>query len=600
MTSFRAVAGAVAALALFAPVASAHTDAEIFATNNTAVITDPADPRLNDRLKDFAHAVTRIIDDGGGRAGDSELLDGVFSFDGVTTFERSRRFDVDHVSPDELHTIADTVRSRFGQQSVLTFDRLPAGDEDVDAIELDVPGVSASALRTGLLADAEVRERLAGGSVTQDKHLLLVASLEDAALARSFAKRIGGDMKRASTAYGRREFVSGPLPVRLERGALVIAGGADEDEIALTERAGRVEVTLGGETFAFARHKVDRVRVDGGDGLDTFAIDDRRLSLTAAGDRVRIGGDLVLDGVEIVRATAREISIGDLSATDVFQVDADADRTTTYGSEGDDQISLGSFGLLGPTFVRLVNPSLDRYLTIDGRGGDDIISASVDVVDLTLVGGSGDNVLIGGPGNDHLIGGDGFDDVSGGKGSDVALLGGDFDRFTWKPGDGSDVVDGGASRDSLSFTGTNAPETFSLDADGRGLRFTDGDVALALARVEEIDPVLGGGADTFAIGDLGRTDAQLVDISLASLPITPLGDFGADRVTVQGTDTADSLKLAGKIVTAGTATLTGLPWTVNVSHAEGFDTLAVAGGAGTDTLDTSAFNAATIGLEFKD
>ena len=90
MNKFRAVVGTLAALAVAAPAASAHTDAEIFATNNTAVITDPADPRLNDRLKDFARQVSRIIDDGGGRAGDSELLDGVFSFDGVTTFERSR------------------------------------------------------------------------------------------------------------------------------------------------------------------------------------------------------------------------------------------------------------------------------------------------------------------------------------------------------------------------------------------------------------------------------------------------------------------------------------------------------------------------------
>jgi hypothetical protein len=45
----------------------------------------------------------------------------------------------------------------------------------------------------------------------------------------------------------------------------------------LTERAGRIEVTLGAETFGFAAHKVDRVRVDGGEGLDTFAIDDLRL-----------------------------------------------------------------------------------------------------------------------------------------------------------------------------------------------------------------------------------------------------------------------------------------------------------------------------------
>ncbi len=124
----RAVVGALAALAVAAPAASAHTDAEIFATNNTAVITDPADPRLNDRLKDFARQVERIIDDGGGAPRGSELLDGVFSFDGATTFERSREFDVDRVVRDELHTIADTIRARFGQQSVLTFDRLPAGD----------------------------------------------------------------------------------------------------------------------------------------------------------------------------------------------------------------------------------------------------------------------------------------------------------------------------------------------------------------------------------------------------------------------------------------------------------------------------------------
>jgi hypothetical protein len=163
------------------------------------------------------------------------------------------------------------------------------------------------------------------------------------------------------------------------------------------------------------------------------------------------------------------------------------------------------------------------------------------------------------------------------------------------------VVDGGASRDSLSFAGTNATEAFALDADGRGLRFTAPDVALALARVEEIDPVLGGGADTFAVGDLSRTGAQLVDISLASVPITAGGDGAADRVTVTGTDRADEMRLAGKVVVGGTATLTGLPWTVNVSHAEGAsDALAITGGGGLDTLDTSAFDPATVGLEFAD
>jgi hypothetical protein len=118
----------LAALALAAPpsaLAHGHDpDAQIFATNNTAVITDPADPRLSDPLKGFAREVERIVAKGGGSPRGSQLLDGVFfSSDlGTTTFERSREFDVDHVADDELHAIADGVRSRFDQESVLTFD----------------------------------------------------------------------------------------------------------------------------------------------------------------------------------------------------------------------------------------------------------------------------------------------------------------------------------------------------------------------------------------------------------------------------------------------------------------------------------------------
>jgi len=127
----------------------------------------------------------------------------------TTTFERSRDFDVDHVTDDELHTIAETVRTRFGQESVLTFDYLPAADAEVNALELEVPGVTAEALRDGLLADQTAREELFGGSVTLDGHLILVAELADAQLARAFAARIGGDPAQARTRYGEREFVSG-------------------------------------------------------------------------------------------------------------------------------------------------------------------------------------------------------------------------------------------------------------------------------------------------------------------------------------------------------------------------------------------------------
>jgi hypothetical protein len=199
------------------PSALAHghePDAQIFATNNTAVITDPADPRLGDPLRGFAREVERVIAKGGGSPRGSQLLDGVFfSSDlGTTTFERSREFDVDHVADDELHAIADTIRARFDQESVLTFDNLRPGDDEINAVELEVPGVSAQALRDGLLADQTAREELFGGSVTQDGHLLLVAELADAQLARDFAAKIGGDLGRAQTRYGESEFVEGPAP----------------------------------------------------------------------------------------------------------------------------------------------------------------------------------------------------------------------------------------------------------------------------------------------------------------------------------------------------------------------------------------------------
>jgi hypothetical protein len=208
-----AVAAVAAACCIAPAAASAHgdhlPDAEILATNNTAVITDPADPRLDDELRDFERKVERIIRRGGGDPEGSRLLDGVFfSSDlGTTTFERSRDFDVDDVTPNELREIADTVRRRFGQQSVLTFDYPERPWHPVDAVEVEVPGLDAQSLRDGLLADAEVRERLFGGSVTLDGRLLLVAGLEDVELVERFVTDIGGDFDAATIRPGRREFV---------------------------------------------------------------------------------------------------------------------------------------------------------------------------------------------------------------------------------------------------------------------------------------------------------------------------------------------------------------------------------------------------------
>jgi hypothetical protein len=593
----RPLLAAIALLAVAAPGAAAHggsaPDAEIFATNNTATITDQQDPRLQARLNRFADRVERIIRDGGAKPRGSELLDGVFCCD--LTFERSRRFDVDHTSPGELHDIAETVRRRFLQGSVLTFDRLSPKDPQVDAIELDVPHVSAKALRDGLLNDSEAANRLFGGSVTQDKHLLLVAALEDADLARAFAKKIGGDLKHATTAYGRREFVSAATDgrARIEKRTLVITGTPEDDTIALRDGR-RLEIDFGDDgvvDFEPSFRRFDRIRFDGGDGRDTIVSHAKELDLSSE----------MFDGIELIDLVEPDqVHVGDLSAAGVEEVDihlgsdGTVDRVITDGSSDQDQILVmglqNTVSVIGPTYVTIDGADRFDRLRVNGRGGSDLISTSTDLMMFTLASGPDGGTLLGGPGDDVLIGGPGSDDAVGGKGNDTAHLGGSFDRFTWRSGDGGDDFDGGASRDSLTLTGTNQSEIFDFFRFGQDIRFVydPGAQSVDFRGVEEVDPFAGGGEDLFGVRDLSGTALDLLDISLGSG--FPGGDNAADRIDVDG---AGKLKVVGKKVIAGTVTVTGMPYTVNLSHTEPLDTLAIHGG----TVDASGLGADVIGFE---
>lgn len=216
----RLLASAVAALLLgvvgtpgtyAAPGARDCPAAEIFATDNTAIITDPHDPRLDTRLVRFGHEVRRIIRAHGARPGASEPLDGVFWSEGLkrATYERSREFDVERVGRDGLHHIAGVIAKRYDQEAVLTFRCLPRTSPETDAVEIEVPGVRVSDVREALVADPEAREKLVGGSVTLDGRLLLVAPVDDLPLAHRFTTALGADWDRAQVRYGDREFVAG-------------------------------------------------------------------------------------------------------------------------------------------------------------------------------------------------------------------------------------------------------------------------------------------------------------------------------------------------------------------------------------------------------
>jgi hypothetical protein len=183
--------------------------AQLFATNNTAIITDPNDPRLNDRLVGFGHQVTDILDDGGAEVDGSTLLNGVF-FDSTAqqiTYERSREFDVEDVSATRLHDLAAVVRDRFHQESVLTFRFLPRSSPDATAIEVQTPGISVQQLHDALVADPAAANELGGGSVTLQGRLIEVAPASDLDLVKQLVAELGGSWAASTVRYGAEEFV---------------------------------------------------------------------------------------------------------------------------------------------------------------------------------------------------------------------------------------------------------------------------------------------------------------------------------------------------------------------------------------------------------
>lgn len=215
--SRRPVLAALAIIAVtvgVAPEAAASSHhrpaAEIFATNNTATITDPNDPRLKTRLVAFGVQVEGIIAANGAWPGCSTLLGGVFWSDEMmtATYERSREFDVDHVSAEGLHHIASVIRKQYDQESVLTFQYLPQAS--ADSVQVEVPGVTVQQLFDGLAADPVLREELGGGSVTADgNRLALIADSSELNAIKTFVGELGVSWSKATVAYGHLEFVAG-------------------------------------------------------------------------------------------------------------------------------------------------------------------------------------------------------------------------------------------------------------------------------------------------------------------------------------------------------------------------------------------------------
>jgi Ca2+-binding RTX toxin-like protein len=368
--------------------------------------------------------------------------------------------------------------------------------------------------------------------------------------------------------------------------------------------------------------------VEGGDGNDTMLFNGSNgnevMELSANGVRTRLTRDLgtiTMDFNDIERVQINalggtdKITVNNVAATDVKQVDINLaatggagdgadDQVIVSGTNGNDQINVvgagASVSVTGlAAQVNITGTEAGDLLTINAGNGNDTIDAATlpaGVIGLTIDAGAGNDTVIGSQGKDTILGGDGNDTVTGGRGDDVALLGAGNDTFIWNPGDGSDVVEGQAGTDTMLFNGANIAEKVDISANGGRARFVRdiATITMDLDDVENIQFNALAGADEIVVGDLSGTDVKQVNLDLSAQAGSGQGDGAADAVTANGTQGNDTITIASS---GASVVVNGLTAKVTIAGAEGAnDSLVVNGQGGDDIINASGLNAGQVKL----
>jgi Ca2+-binding RTX toxin-like protein len=319
-----------------------------------------------------------------------------------------------------------------------------------------------------------------------------------------------------------------------------------------------------------------------------------------------LGGNDVVNVDDLARTTVRTVNHDEAVALGGAAPDTGSDQTIVNATNAKDALTAAGAanaasvsGLVATVNTRHADVASDA-LTINALGGDDRVDASTlgaDTMKLTEDGGAGDDTLLGGRGNDVQIGGENNDALDGNQGNDTALMGAGDDRFTWDPGDGSDIVEGQAGVDTLAFNGANVAEAFDVSANGGRVRFfrNVANITMDLNDVEGIALNALGGADQLTVNDVSGTDLTTVNTDLAGAIGGTTGDGAPDQVIVNATNGDDVIVAGGA---AGSASVTGLSATSGVAHAEAAqDTLTVNALGGDDVVEAPGLAADAIRLE---
>ena len=363
--------------------------------------------------------------------------------------------------------------------------------------------------------------------------------------------------------------------VRAGDGADTLFGNEDNDTIVGGRGDDAASLGEGNDLFVWNPGEgSDTVEGDAGDDVLDFngADVNEVVSISANGTRTHFLRDVADITMDLNRGErisfdalggSDDITVNDLTSTGVMQVDIDlgvagegdseADRVTVNATAGGDVVNLAASGSVVSVVGVAAGIGLSHaeggedVLTLNALGGADTINASVvanGVIGLVFNGGTGADSLVGSQGGELLDGGDQNDTIVGGRGDDAAQLGAGDDVFVWNPGDGSDLVEGGAgTADTLLFNGANVAEHVDISANAGRIRFFRdvANVTMDVNDVERISFHALGGVDNIVIGDLSGTDMARIDIDLGAAGGG--GDGAADNVTVSGTQGDDVLNL---------------------------------------------------------
>ncbi len=221
----------------------------------------------------------------------------------------------------------------------------------------------------------------------------------------------------------------------------------------------------GDDSFLISEGVVFTGLLDGGAGIDlvdfSTTTSNRSLTLTSSTTAGFLGREQVMGGtfgaIESVHGGAGRDTLTGLNVVATWDLTSKQYKdftTSTARILRWDSFENFVGGTRADTFN---NASGSTACSLSGGAGNDLLDATAAQVEVTLLGGDGDDTLNGGRGDDLLDGGEGNDRLLAAAGNDTLLGGGGLDNLDGGDGDdvlfgqlGNDVLKGGKGNDQLS------------------------------------------------------------------------------------------------------------------------------------------------------